>query len=389
MWADSGHITRTVRAWRVAFFVLFSACEPRVPSVLFHEYPNGVALTLEEAVSDPQFRHVESYGFEERDGFWFGQIVDIAVNTSGVVAVADVQRCSITLFTAGTPGHRVVGGCGSGPAEFQAVGFISFLGDDLIVADEGSRQLVVIDTMGIEVRRIQPDVLSGRVPRLASIAAFDDTTLLVGLNRLPEPGLREPPFMLALVDARSGRTVREWMRDTPIGARSTRNFLRGIRACTNSSVRASRLVVANSWTPQVLTFDVESSHVPVQNIIYDIPGLQPALREGTETEWRPPTPGPGLACGESIYVVVHKRPAGQVARHVSEGSILIAGYDGAPLLAARLTNAGAMDSVLLTVPAAVYGDRVFTYSNSLFGQPIIREYQFDLLKAHEQSHLFK
>lgn len=72
----------------------------------------------------------------EEVGFWPGFSVKVAVNSAGLMCVADDRENRIVVFNADGSFNRILGGFGQGPGEFQHLRRVQFLDDGRLVAFE-------------------------------------------------------------------------------------------------------------------------------------------------------------------------------------------------------------------------------------------------------------
>ncbi len=72
----------------------------------------------------------------EEVGFWPGFSVKVAVNSAGLMCVADDRENRIVVFNPDGSFNRILGGFGQGPGEFQHLRRVQFLADGRLVAFE-------------------------------------------------------------------------------------------------------------------------------------------------------------------------------------------------------------------------------------------------------------
>jgi hypothetical protein len=156
-------------------------------------------------------------------------------------------------------------------------------------------------------------------------------------------------------------------------------------------------VLANKWSQQVV-FLSEGDLTVRANVTSPIAWkpLSTDERPG-RARLRPPRGGgPILVCGTDHVLLAHSmlaplppgartfpppRPAPPPPR-VTQARWDFYTYDGELryTIEDSLPNLGP-DSVLFTIPAALVGDRLFTYSNTLRGFPAVREYRVHFREA--------
>lgn len=150
------------------------------------------------ALVEPESLFVVRQVLGEMDGdLAFPYFTHIAVNDS-LMAVVDEPACQIMLLhrETGKLGARL-GRCGDGPAEFKYIGGLAFSDDSLIVVDQSSHSVAVLDFNGVELRRVRVSRtgLGEGVLALTSLNVLDDSTWIAGL-RLPA---REPLHRVCLM----------------------------------------------------------------------------------------------------------------------------------------------------------------------------------------------
>jgi hypothetical protein len=93
-----------------------------------------------------------------------GEVLAAARLADGSIAVADRDSREIRIFDAAGRYLRAVGGRGSGPGEFQALGAFAVSGDSLFVQDLATALITVFDAHGRLLRTfaLQPDPESRR-----------------------------------------------------------------------------------------------------------------------------------------------------------------------------------------------------------------------------------
>lgn len=138
--------------WAVATWLL-SACHGAPPAVthfrVTHDTVGGIPVVRDEGLP-PEGRLVPVTTVPASDSGLtaFGRIVSVVLGTHGSIYVADgIQNAIIELDSAG---HlvRTIGRKGHGPAEFESLYSLAWLGDTLVAYDPGNARIGVMGQDG-------------------------------------------------------------------------------------------------------------------------------------------------------------------------------------------------------------------------------------------------
>ncbi len=316
------------------------------------------------------------YGAQD-GGEAFGRISAVAAHTDGSLAIADEFSCEIHLIRP-TGTRSVFGSCGGGPAEFGQISKIAFRHDTLVVLDGRNRTLVFLGMDGSEIRRLS--LPYDRIAGLDSFGQWTDSTAIAGLRLLPASYAGATHDLLSMVDLREGRILPWSLRDADLSTRNERNMARGVSFCSNVEGEPM-IAAANWWAPQTITFQGTD--------------LRPFGNFGVNLEWKearedslgilPALPAPTIACGAHFVLIMYQ------ARERTEDGIVVAkaylearSYSG-EIVVSSLRDTPGTGTIFVTALAAATGDRFFSFTNSFFDYPVVREYRLVQTRANSRS----
>jgi hypothetical protein len=339
------------------------------------------------------------------DVLWFGFIAGADVrHDGGVLAVADLSTCSIALVDLSTQAFSRAGRCGSGPGEFSdMIGEISFHRDTIIAADDRRRDLTLYGPDGRFVRTVRP-AANEEGGWISDVRQVSESTFAAVFRRAPgvDNTLSSGRYRnLLLISWRTGKTLARALVPPPLADSALLHRAPLVTApniCTSPHAEAPTVVVSNRWSDQVVFLSTPELST-VANIVSPVTWRPLTERANRPGERRPPQGIPQLACGTD-YVVVAKVTRDQSV--TSRLGILPTGpvppepvvrarwdfysYDGQLryTLEDTLPRLGP-DSILVTTPRALVGDRLFVSSNDLRGHPVVVEYQLGLDRPNSRE----
>jgi hypothetical protein len=303
----------------------------------------------------------------------FGHIIGVAVRHDGVLAIADLQDCSITLLR--RPGGQFLerfGRCGSGPAEFQQLFAIAFHGDSLLAYDRGTNLISVLDATGNELGRVRLELppTSG----INKIAALDDTTIVAALERARTPDMAGESTLdlVGLISLRSGRLRDSFAAEVPKAFEGSQNVIRRADACLHRGSRQPLVVVLNNWSFEGVGFELPRKREAF-HFLTNVP-IEPGLARAGY--WTPGAHLPGVECGASgaLFKMSRRGPPEPGRRPaVAETYLQFRSYDGRLRFATSVTEAG---SPLHGRFGAMRGDTLFVFGVDAAGHPAVTEYVF-------------
>ena len=348
-------------------------CGSSEPSTFFADQ-RSPRTAAARRIDKVRLETVAEYGTDHGD-LWFSIIGDVAADPDGhLLAVAESDRCQITIIDRESRAFRRFGKCGDGPGEFVELGKLAFMGDELLAFDNRRKVLVRFTLDGTEVARVTPEVMDAFTRFFSSFDPFGPHRLLVGLSAAPVVRGPTDHRLVALVDVESGKTLEKLIDDTPMAKAALRPFRRSIETCVGGAGGSKRAVAANIWSTQLLVMD-EQLNVRA-NVATLLQWRHPASRENEARSWRPPTYFPGLACGADYFMVLYQnREASTEAEAIiSHGYLEIRDYEGR-IVFSREAAPPERGSIFHFLPAAASGDRFFAFTSTFADYPTVREYR--------------
>jgi hypothetical protein len=273
---------------------------------------------------------------------------------------------------------------------------VTFYGDTVVVADGRRRDLSLFDPSGKFVRVIRPvSIMPDRGGYLDDVQYVSDTAFLAVFRRTPAAGnfVSTTPYRhIVLLNWQSGEVVAETVRPPPLVDSALHRsvpLVTGPSLCVPPIAARPIVAVSNSWSDQLVLLSLPDL-ATLANVASPIAWRPLTERENRPGELRPPGAPPTIVCGTE-YVLVAKviRAAPDLPRIRSPRPVPTPGivrarwdfysYDGQLryTLEDSLPRLGP-DSMLVTTPSALVGNRLYTYSNDLRGYPVVLEYHLDL-----------
>lgn len=320
---------------------------------------------LSHLESGPQVTRDQLVTHGERSGpLGFGLIPSIALHSDGTLAVADSHRCSVILIA--RPGTRFLGrlgGCGSGPGEFQQIRSIAYLSDLLLIYDRRAAAISALSPDGTEAWRQAVNLPPG--PGIVDMYPINDSILLVSLERVPEPErLLEPVEPVGLLNLRSGEVVEWLIRDVARSSTLSPQRVRRKSACAAFDNGSGGTVwVANDWLFEGVAFRYPEG--TVLHRFLNVPGRSEQKRAIRASF---PSQLSGTACGADRAVFKFTWSTTE-SMSGSESSFEVWSHSGARLSRFR---AGPELPAAHGRLAAVRGDTVFLITGVL-GYPVVAE----------------
>jgi hypothetical protein len=316
-------------------------------------------------------------GFGDRDeGLVFGQIVSLAVNDTGTLAVIDRFGCQVWIIDTETGSANTVGGCGDGPGEFRRAEAAAFKGDTLFVWDQGRASLVKMGLAGDEIERFRLDFIALGAAGIPAFHVDDSGQILAGLNLLPYTTAQEDRYLI-LFDRFGGTPIRRELSAPPLARSTPRNMAHGISFCVAPDTGGGEVVFAlNHWGPQAvflrrrdLSF-IRTIRIPVDWAVAEEHSLRPG-------HWGPHSPPPRVICGDRYAIAGYRDqgpgPDGETV--VSSAAWLVFDLEADVLTILGGDDAPEAGSMLFMTPGAATGNRFFFFTNGFFDYPVIREYR--------------
>lgn len=364
----------------LAVLAVLAACaleDTPADDVLLPELSDPVVDAWEE---DSTWVIAQLRMFGDADGpLGFGLIVDAALRSDGVLAVADRQNCSVIMIH--RPDYRLAGRygtCGTGPGEFQQLMAITFLGDSLIAYDRGSNALVILDPAGAELSRVRLSLPLG--VGIQDLHVVDDSTMVVSLESVMLAADTVPGRELSLVstlDLRSGALRNSLIFEVPKGIVGGRDIVRRKAACVRDIEKRPHVIAMNDWSFEGVAFELYGKRERF-HFVTDLP-LSPQLTsDGT---WTPGGVLASVACAASgavfkvskIRLESDRAPVTGRAETslVRETFLEVRGYDGSLLLRKSIRDDTAFLHGLF---GAGRGDTIFIVANTLRDYPMVGEF---------------
>ena len=149
----------------------------------------------------------------------------IAVDGQGHLAVVDDGDCQIVVIaiTTGLPVARL-GKCGDGPGEFRKIRSLAYFDSHYVALDAASQSVIWMTDDGTETRRLRLQLYKeDGVSFVTRVDQVDDTTLVANVELNPTLGQSGgSQALIAVVDAKSGKTRRRGVSDVQVFHRWTR-----------------------------------------------------------------------------------------------------------------------------------------------------------------------
>lgn len=349
------------------------ACSPEDSHLFFTDVPYPDVLP--QSQDDLRLEMVGEYGDRDR-GLVVGNITDLAVSATGILAVLDRIDCQVWIVDTKTGDGGSLGGCGDGPGEFRTARTAAFTGDTLAVFDAGRNSLVKISLEGEEIDRFDVRLGDLGAHEITDLDISSDGSILAGLTLFPnEEGAEH--LQIASFDGSLGSVNGRGLVAPPVARGTPRRTLRYSSLCGAYTENFGEVVVAvNTWGPQLAILR-RNDFRPLMSVRVPVQWARALEGPGSPGGWIPIGPVPGVACGER-YAVVGYRYQRSVPGAVSE--VLRAVMVVIDLLDGSITTLGGDEppvpgSILFMTPAAATGDRFFFFTNSFFGYPVVREYR--------------
>lgn len=298
----------------------------------------------------------------------FGSVVGAAFLADGVLAVADRQSCAVLLIRRST--SRLMdrlGRCGSGPGEFQQIASMTTFEDTLILYDQGSNALVVVDRDGHEVRRVGVSVSSR--DGLEEMDAADESTLVVTW-----PGVwtsvdasRRQLGMVGLLDSRTGAIRDTLIYEVPRGVLDGGRYIRHKAACAADIQGRSHVLAMNDWSFEGVAIDLDS-RTERFHFVTDAELEPRAIESGM---WIPGGIVADVTCAGSGALFKLSRTPNATPAVIAETYLEMRSYDGSVLLRrtvrsdSSLLHGRFMDS---------RGDTILVVSHTRREYPVVAEF---------------
>lgn len=333
-----------------------------------------------------------------QDVLWFGFIAGADVrNDGGVLAVADLATCSVALVDLATLAFSRAGRCGSGPGEFSdMIGDVSFHRDTVIVTDDRRRDLTLFGPEGRFVRTVRP-AAGEEGGWISDVRQLSDSAFAAVFYRAPGVSntLNSGRYHnVLLISWRTGKTLARAVVPPPLADSALLHRAPLVTApsiCTSPDTASPTVVVSNRWSEQVV-FLSSPGLSTVANVVSPVTWRPLTERTTRPGERRPPRGIPHLACGTDYVVVAKVMRAQSVTSRL--GILPTGPVPPEPIVRARwdfysydgrlrytledtLPRLGP-DSILVTTPRALVGDRLYVSSNDLRGHPVVVEYRLGL-----------
>jgi len=330
---------------------------------------------LPEATGSLGLEFVREYG-DRDEGLVFGNIVALAVNESGMLAVVDRAGCMIWVVNTESDEWHSIGGCGSGPGEFRDPQEATFIGDTLLVWDWRQASMMKITTGGEEIERFHVNPFEMGAVSLSDLHVAKDGSVLAGMQLLPNRTGSEDR-QLAEFEELGGRVIWKGLVAPPLARNTPRNMVRSVSLCVGTTKANEEVVLAlNHWGPQAVLLR-RSDHELLHSVRVPVDWARSQEHAFMPGHWGPMAPSPKLACGTRFAVIGYRvqtegsdgetvvPSAAVVLVDLWEGSLTVLGGDDTP----------EPGSVLLMTPGAAVGDRFFFFTNTFFDYPVVREYR--------------
>jgi hypothetical protein len=354
----------------MAVFALLGAC--RHPDERSFSSLGAPTYQPPARIATARLEYVRSIGASDGP-LSFSTIPSLAARSDGTVAVLDRFNCQVVLIDSAGMLIRRFGRCGRGPGEFVTPWRLAFLGDSLVVFDDGQGAFLFMDLHGNEGRRLHLGELPGAVG-IRGFAFENDTTLLVG-KTLNATVYTDNNELVAIVDRRTGRERAGVVQDVPISIGSQRAMTRSIYLCgSNGNNANAHVVIGNLWQAELVSFDdfpeAVSSHT-----VTTVDWLPIRFDSRGPKAPRPPSMTLTLACGDETFAAMYrvldfdKRPAA-----VRQGMLEVRSYDGQVLVRDIWTET--QDSVFFGTPMAASREYYYFVDNARYADyPVVRVYR--------------
>lgn len=317
-----------------------------------------------------EFVPVRTYGAMEGP-LAFGLVIAVAAGEDGVLAVADMMSCSITLVERPEGRFiRSIGRCGEGPAEFRQIRAMAFHGDSLLVYDQGRASIAILDSTGTEIGRTRAP--GSGTSAIAAMDLLDDSTMLVSLERLngEQSAASDVLELVGLLDIPTGE-IREWVAaDAPLSTVGPQRTIRRMTACLHRDRSTPLVALANSWSFEGIGIALPG-RTEVFHFLSEV-GMVPQQRD--DGSWAPGNWWTGVWCGESGALFRMTKLGASVPRqasHPEETFFEMRSYDGSLLFRTSVTDS---TSPLHSLVGAMLGDTLFVARGAPEGYPIITEF---------------
>lgn len=333
-------------------------------------------VSAEAPVDDSTWvlRYVSEYG--SGDGpIAFGLPIAATALSDGSLAVADLFECSVSIIArpAGELQSRI-GGCGDGPGEFRQIRTITSVADSLVVYDQGTNAIVVLDLMGQEVRRIRSHPSETSVTAISHLEILDDSTFIVATEAVFDAAVLE-------MDRRTGEFGRRlWEAPTIARRAGPSGFIRHLAACVGRTGESAMVVGMNEWALEGVGRDAASGEERFHFLTW--PLVPP--RTNSNGTWVPGLTSADVRCGSSgaLFRVTTPGPPAELVGNVTSwraGEVILEArdYDGELLMRRTLRDSSSLARASL---GAFRGDTVFLLAQSIRPWPVVAEY---VLKRRE------
>lgn len=331
----------------------------------------GLGPVSAEAPADDStwvLRYVSEYG--TGDGpVAFGFPIAATTLSDGSLTVADLFECSVSIIArpAGQLQGRI-GGCGDGPGEFRQIRAITSVADSLVVYDQGTNSIVVLDLMGREVRRIRIHSLETSVTTISHLEILDDSTFIVATEEAFDAAVLE-------MDRRTGEFGRRlWEAPTIARRPGPSGFIRRLAACVEASGESPVVVGMNEWVLEGVGLDAASGEERFHFLTW--PLVPP--RTNSNGTWVPGLTSADVRCGSSgaLFRVTTPGPPPELVGNVTvwrAGEVILEArsYDGELLMRKTLRDSSSLARGSL---GAFRGDTVFLLAQNIRPWPVVAEY---------------
>ena len=351
-----------------------AAYQPSGKELLFEGVPEPESLP--RSADGLSLEMVREYG-DLDEGLVFGNIVDLTVSETGILAVVDGFDCQIWIVDTETGEGRTIGGCGDGPGEFRQAMTATFRGDTLLVWDMARASIVKLTLDGEEIERARLSSFEMGTALFSDLHVGRDGSILAGLILLPHM-LTSQHQQLAIFEEFGGSVVRKELASPPLARRTPRQIARSISVCVASPDEDREVVLAlNAWGPQAVFLrrrDLE----PIRSVRIPLDWVRTEEHSLRSGYWGPMTPRPRAACGDRFAVAGYRDqflgPDGETIA-VSSAAMVVFDFREESMTVLGGDDPPEPGSVLFMTPAAATGNRFFFFTNGFFDYPVVREYR--------------
>lgn len=317
----------------------------------------------EPAVSDSTWEAVVLREYGSLTGeISFGLVAGATIRHDGSLVVVDLADCSLVVIDrpAGTLRSRL-GGCGQGPGEFTSpIRAVGTAADSLFVYEHGGAHIVVLDSIGVETRRIPVLIPGESIGTISHLEVLDDSTLLVAREFVGRATVET-------IDRDTGDP-----RDVLVELLAKgiyEDWIRHLAACVQPSTRDPTIVALNEWVFEGVGLSA-NTRTERFHFLTSFADLRDDGEGGTTSA--------DVRCGSSVALFRGTTPGGP--SETTETGIVFQ-RAGAVVLEARAYDGTLRmrkiirdkESPLRGGVGAIAGDTVFFISNRTRDHPVVAE----------------